>query len=151
MALYGGLLYGGGTYDIDWITPVINRTASSYYNSTDVNRVNNNTRYLLNYELRTLGYTAILSSYTEQTTSNLGFASLINLLEHNINLIRDALGYSPNGWIQLLEVWQLSKTFYSTDANNLEQNLQLLKTNFENIVSELRYCGSFNVGTDFSL
>jgi hypothetical protein len=154
MSLYGGLLYGGGTYEIEWITPVIDRTSSSVYNATDVNRVNNNTRYLLDYELRLLGYTANLSTYIERTTSSLGLASLINLLEHNINALRDALGYNPDNWVSLVELWSGNEGFNNfnwQDANNLEQNLQTLKTNFENTVQGLRYCGNFNAGTNFSL
>ncbi len=134
-----------------WITPVTNRIASSYYNYTDVNRVDNNIKYLDEYVNANIGIVGTLTAYTTQDNSNYGTSDLINLLETNINIIKDVLTYDPLSWVTLSESWVGNSAFFYTDANNLEQNLLTLKTNFELIFQSLRFCGTFQVGTDFNL
>jgi hypothetical protein len=71
--------------------------------------------------------------------------ALINLLENNINAIKNVAG-TPTGWITLLETWEagVKDTFIYSDANNLEQDQTLLKTMVELIVRSVRYCGQSN-------
>lgn len=130
-----------------WVSPIIDRTATSYYNYTDPNRVDNNTRYLEEYVEAYIGYTINLEAYTTSTKTTLPTNEQINLLERNINEVRDALTYDPSGWITLDESWVGGDTFVYTDANALEQNLSTLKTNFENIYDGFRRCGTFNAGS----
>ncbi len=134
-----------------WQTPVTNRTSSSYYNYTDVNRVDNNIRYLEEYVNANVGLVATLQTYTTQDNSKYGTSDLINLLESNINTVKEVLSYDPPSWVILAESWVGNDAFFYTDANNLEQNLATLKYNFEQIFQSLRFCGTFQVGTDFNL
>jgi hypothetical protein len=136
-----------------WQTPitdraeidVINKTSKGYYNYTDPNRVDNNTRYLEEYVEANIGYTITLSAYTTSTVSTLPTVAQINGLEANINAVRDGLGYDPADWITLNEDWEaeVNDEFLYTNANNLEQNLLTLKENFEDIFDAFRYCGTF--------
>lgn len=134
-----------------WVTPVTDRTSTSYYNFADPNRVDNNARYLLEYIQTNIGYALILDAYTTQDINSLPTNALINLLEHNINSIRDAIGDDPIIWATLNESWIGGDEFIYTDANNLESNLSALKTTLENIYLAFRRCGSFNCGTKLTI
>ena len=132
-----------------WITSVTDRTSSSYYNITDANRVDNNTRYLESYAESNLNFNITLDDYTTATVDTLPTVALINLLENNINTVRDGLTYDPLSWVTLLENWikDTNDVFIYTNANNLETDLDLLKLNFEQINDGLRKCGTFNTGS----
>jgi hypothetical protein len=132
-----------------WETPITDRTQASYYNYTDPNRVDNNNRYLEEYVEAYVGYVIDLEAYTTATKTTLPTVETINLLERNINEIRDALTYDPNGWVTLGEDWTAGTkdAFDYEDANNLEVNQVILKTNFENIYQAFRRCGTFNTGS----
>ena len=129
-----------------WETPVTNRTSTSKYNYTDPNRVDNNSRYLEEYIEANIGYPITLDAYTTQTVNSLPTNALINLLEGNINAIKDAIGFTPTGWQALSEAWAGGQAFLFTDANNLETDLTLLKTMAENIYAAMVYCGTFYCG-----
>lgn len=136
-----------------WITPVTDRTSESFYNYTDVNRVDNNIRYLKEYVDANVGLVATLQTYTTQNNSTYGTSELMNLLESNINTVKEVLSYDPPSWVTLAESWvgNNSDDFTYINANNLEQNLATLKYNFEQIFQSLRFCGTFQSGTDFNL
>ena len=118
-----------------WISPVTSRTSTSKYNFSDVNRVDNNTQYLRDYIEDELLLPLVLpETYTTKDNTGLGYASMINELENNINAIRDYLGYDPTGWATLNATWLgNSYAFIYTNANDLEENQELLKTELENI------------------
>jgi hypothetical protein len=126
-----------------WQTPVTTRTSASYYNFADVNRVDNNTDYLVDYISTYLGTSLTLTyNFTTKDNTSFGKASLINGLEENINLLKNYLGYSPVGWQTLNESWTGdSYSFVYTNANNLEVDLSLVKSDVEERVSSLLYCG----------
>lgn len=134
-----------------WITPVTDWNASEYYNFADVNRVDNNTRYLLEYIQTNIGYVLSLDTYTTQDINSMGTSALINLLEHNINAIRTAIGNDPLNWVTLNELWAGGSSFSFTNANNLESDLVALKTTLENIYLAFRRCGSFNCGSKMTV
>lgn len=128
-----------------WILPVYDRTDQSYYNKSDIDRLNNNITYLKDL-IEAYTSTILVPATTETITKkSFGRASLINTIESNINLIKDYLGYSPLGWVTLTEDW-ISKVydFVFTNANNLERNLELLNIELTYIVTFLEYyrCGS---------
>ena len=130
-----------------WITTVTDRTEKSKYNATDVNRVDNNTRYLEEYLETNIGAIVDLSTYTTKDKTSLGKASLIELLEKNINTVKDFFGYDPLTWVTLAEDWAGGDSFLYSDANNLEKNLDTIKLNFEQIFQAFRECGTFNAGS----
>ena len=134
-----------------WITPVTDWNSSEYYNFADANRVDNNTRYLLEYIQTNIGYVLTLDAYTTQDINSIPTNALINLLEHNINSIRNAIGSDPLLWATLNESWSGGSSFSFTNANNLENDLVALKTTLENICLAFRHCGSFNCGSKMTI
>lgn len=127
-----------------WITPVTNFTSSSYYNYSDLNRVENNT-----IELQTLigSYSTtptLGSTNTSRTNATIEFYDSLNRLENNIDLIRQAT-FTPIGWLSPKLDW--TSCGYSFDyvvANRLESNLLALKGMIDNIKDNLMYCGAVN-------
>jgi hypothetical protein len=105
-----------------WITPVTNRTSESFYNYSDVNRVDNNIRYLEEYVNANVGLVATLQNYTTQDNSKYGSSDLINLLEGNINTVKEVLSYDPPSWVTLAESWlgDNNDSFIFTDAKFID-------------------------------
>lgn len=127
-----------------WQSITTDRTANSYYNFSDVNRVNNNTEYLREYINDNLGTYVIFGyTFTAKNVNSFGRQSLINGLENNINSLVTYLGYQPAGWATLSENWTDSNKydFIYTNANNLEVDLNLIKEDVEERVGALIKCG----------
>ena len=133
-----------------WQSTTTDRTESSYYYSSDVNRVDNNTQYLRDYIETNLGTSITLPhSYSTRNNKSFGKATLINQLEENINTLVTYLGYQPSGWAVLNMNWFGATAtrvgnaydFIYTNANNLEVDLDLIKADLEERVSALMYCG----------
>jgi hypothetical protein len=134
-----------------YITSITNRDNTSKYNVSDTNRVDNNTNYLADFLLSELAIpTTLPYTYATQVNTNWGRFSLINGLEENINEVLTNLGVTPLGWITLLEAWASGDyTFIFTNANNLEQDLDLLKDTSEKMVASVRYCGTYSCGDEW--
>ena len=114
-----------------WITPKFDWLINDHYNYWDANRVDNNSNYLKDYaEIN--GYSTItLSAYTSMVRTDLAKYALFNLLEHNINAIKDVVG-EPDNWITLQENWGIVKFYIDyTHANRLESNQYLLKAKID--------------------
>lgn len=128
---------------MSWQTPITNRTDQSYYDFTDLNRVDNNTQYLRDYIDDNLGTNIILPySFVTATISTLPRVGIINGLEQNINTLKNYLGYSPVGWADLFEAWQGNTyDFIFTNMNDLEENLVLIKADLEERVSSIIFVG----------
>ena len=129
-----------------WVT-LTDFTINDAWEYTTANNLDIDIQYLKDYNDTYLGNVIILDIYTQQVITDLPRVGLINLLEHNINAIKDAVG-TPEGWITLNENWAAitNDTFIYTNANNINTDLNLLKQMLENIVASLRYCGTFRCG-----
>ena len=131
-----------------WLTPVTNRTSSSYYNSSDTNRVDNNSNHLRHYALYYLLINPTLLSYSVKYKESLPTNGTINRLEGSINALKDTvIGANPITWVTLDENWQGdSYGFLYTNANNLEANQANLLSTFIKIYESQRYCNNYNCG-----
>jgi hypothetical protein len=134
---------------MSWVTPITNRTSTSKYNATDINRIVDNIIYLQSDILSNLLNNVTLPyTISTQTTSSLGYASLINHIEANINVLYDYFNSTFQNWVTLLETWSgNSYSFMYTNANNLELNLLILYTNLQQMKAFLDFyrCGSSRV------
>ena len=147
-----------------WQTPTTNRTSSSHYNFGDLNRVDNNTNYIVEYLTTWLATYAhcipsgviatppSITAYTDKTIDDILKPSELNEAESNIESIKSDLG-APVGWLTSITDWAAYDAFVYTDANRLESNLSLLKTSAETLKDRLDridqallYCGTFNTG-----
>jgi hypothetical protein len=128
-----------------WQTPITDRTSVSYYNYTDLNRVDNNTRYIQEF-MATYQAQTNLAAYVTKTNTSILRPAQLNNVELNIELLKSALG-TPTGWITVKTNWTGGNAFVYTDANRLESNLALLKTMAENVKDALLYCGTFSCGS----
>ncbi|MFD1954305.1 hypothetical protein ACFSL6_08975 [Paenibacillus thailandensis] len=129
----------------DWIEPRTNWTASDRYNFGDLDRVENNTRYLADV-LTSYGYTVEIVTKTGRTVKTIEFADELNRIESNERAIVDAF-YEPIGWEQPVTDWSAAvRGFGFRDAIRLEKNLLLIYELWGNVVKEFRYCGAFTCG-----
>ena len=133
-----------------WETSIYDRTNISTWEYTDPNRVDNNSQYLKDFIEINIGIIVTLDAYTTQTINDLPTVGLINLLEKNINIIKDSSDI-PSNWITLYENWVAGTNdiFIYTNANNLEIDQYLLKIMFESVILSYRQCFYYNSGTDF--
>lgn len=133
-----------------WITPKTDWVETDFYNYTDLNRVENNTDFLLGHIANIVIPPVLASRITTRTNSDLDYFESINRIENNIKLLGDA-SVNPNGWITPYTSWiSVYKGFSYIDANRLESNLLNLKTMIDLIIESFRYCGTFSAGDDFT-
>ena len=133
---------------VPWLTPVYDRTSSSYYNFGDTNRVADNNIHLAHYALYYLLIDPTLAGYTVKYKDSLPTIGTINRLENSINSLKDTvIGSNPVGWITLNENWVGDTySFVYTNANNLEKNQEILLSYFYKIYQSQRYCGTYICG-----
>lgn len=134
-----------------WITPKTDWNGNDKYNFGDLNRVDNNTRFL-NTFISGFNNAATLETYTSQAMTNYPRAALLNLTERNLKALRDT--FIPYVSLTCKTDWIGGKDDVSFDynhANRLELNLATMKTMAENILAEFEYCGSITAGQDFNL
>jgi hypothetical protein len=135
---------------MSYITPTLNWNASNYYNYSDFNRVENNAS-VVSALMNAYGYgNTLVTPITTRTVASLDFYDSLNRIENNIAILQQPLGYVPIGWIGPVTSWTYGMPFDYITANRLEQNIDSLYTNINNVITELRDCGSSNVicGTD---
>jgi hypothetical protein len=119
---------------MDWITPKTNWTKDDYYNATDLNRVENNTKVIADM----LGI-AISTIITDRNYTSLEFYDSLNRIEANI----EALHTLSMAWTTMKTSWKNDneQKFNYEDANRLEINLLNLYTILYNNLKARKYCG----------
>ena len=131
----------------DIIAPKTNWTADDYYNAEDLNKVEANTQYIVEY-LENMSYLIpTLTIKADRDITSIDFISNINRVESNIEAIKNSF-ITPIGW-QDKKSWVAGKPFDYTDANRLESNLYLLYSLAKVAKDNLIYSGTFNCGTDW--
>lgn len=144
----------------EWISPVRDRTQSDVdyaisqiksgnnssefkgcFNVTDINRIENNTRYIAD-RLNVLKYT---NSIETKLWDMYGIPNIteVTRLINNVSKILSAY-YRPDGSPPL----PLTLLTYE-QVNNLEQMLYMIKHLIDNEENAFRYCGTFNCGEDW--
>jgi len=127
-----------------WQTPTLNWNAQNYFNYSDFNRAENNTVYV-SALLNAQGYiNALNTTITNRTNVNLDFYDSLNRIEANILSLQQSLGYVPTGWITPVTAWTYDLPFDYNTANRWEQDVNLIYTTINNIVTEYIYCGAVN-------
>jgi len=152
VSIYGELKYGQGLYDVDWTTPKTNWTAADKYNANDLNRVESNTDFLSTFIALVVIPPVLATRYTTWDRNGLVYYDVLNRIENNIKLLKEATGQTPSGWIEPKVDWiSVYDDFSFVDANRLESNLAAIKAMIDLIVDGFRYCGTFSCGEDFAL
>lgn len=144
----------------EWISPVRDRTQSDVdyaisqiksgnnstefkgcFNVTDINRIENNTRYIAD-RLNVLKYT---NSIETKLWDMYGIPNIteVTRLINNVSKIIAAY-YKPDGSPSLP-----STLLTYEQVNNLEQMLYMIKHLIDNEENAFRYCGTFNCGEDW--
>ena len=128
------------------LQPKINWTSEDYYNAEDLNRVEANIQFVVEY-LLSIDYMILLEEIkTGRDMTSIDFVSSINRVERNLDSIRSNMinppGYGP------MKLWTNKIGFDYRDANRYEKNLELLYKWAHLIFDSYKYCGEFVCGED---
>ncbi|UWG96775.1 hypothetical protein LPY66_18140 [Dehalobacter sp. DCM] len=130
-----------------WITPKTDWDDQDYYNYGDLNRVENNTDYLVGYILGNIGFNPTITGIkTSWVNTDISFYNDLNKIEGNIQACRNIFAGDPLGWETPKTSWKSLDKFDHIDANRLENNLARIKAMAENIVDAYLQCGNFICG-----
>lgn len=130
---------------IGWLEPKLDWVSTDYYNFVDLNRVENNTMYVVEM-IAAFDTSPIIHSDISRTMSSIEFADSLNRIESNIDLLRQR--YTPNGWTVNKVDWQSNTPFNCDDASRLEKNLALLYFYYRGNIDNFRYCGAYTCGEE---
>lgn len=130
---------------IGWLEPKLDWGPTDYYNFSDLNRVENNTIYVVEM-ISSFDISPIIESDVSRTMSSIEFANSLNRIESNINLLRQR--YTPNGWTINKIDWQSNQPFDFNDAARLENNLALLYFYYRGNIDNFRHCGAYTCGEE---
>jgi hypothetical protein len=144
----------------EWIKPVYDRTqadvdyalsqialgnnAKEYkgcFNLTDINRIENNSRYIAD-RLNVLAYVNAIATAT-WSMSDVPNITEVKRLINNVSALIDAFYQSE-------DAPPLPETLlHYEQVNALEKNLYLIKHLIDNKENEFRHCGTFNCGEEW--
>lgn len=110
-------------------------------NSTDLLRIENNTRYLAD-TLNNLYYFNTVKTVHSWNTYDIPQALQINRIINNVAILWDKY-YTPMGAVSLPPTM-----LHYEHINTIEQNQYLLKKHIEDTVGYFRECGTFNCGEE---
>lgn len=116
-----------------WVEPKINWTTSDFFNSSDYNRIVGNIAHLKDMADKLFKYYNLFKMETEKNNMSLIYASEINAIEDNIQLINE------NGYkipLSAAKTWEPGKNVpTAADYNRLESNIaclyKILKANYD--------------------
>lgn len=129
------------------IPPKTDWTKDDYYNAEDLNRVEANTQYVVEY-LQSIDYDVQLGEVkTGRDIRSIDFISDINRVEDNLESIRSRLGFIPPNY-RAKKIWNNRTGFSFEDANRYERNLELLYKWAQLIYESYKYCGEFTCGEE---
>jgi len=130
----------------DMIPSRTNWTANDYYNAEDLNRVEANTQFIVEY-LESIDYDVPLEEInTGRDMLSIDFVSSINRIERNLDSIRSNMITPPS--YEDMRTWTNKMGFSYLDANKYEKNLELLYLWATRIFDSYKYCGTFNCGEE---
>lgn len=129
-----------------WVEPKTDWAPDDYYNYGDLNRVETNTAHLASL-LEQLGQPVPLTYITNRDRRRFEFFDSLNRIESNIKALADNF-YAPEGWEQPKTTWASLQRFDYRDANRLEHNLLLLYELIQNVIENMKYCGTFTCGEE---
>ena len=141
----------------NWTTPIYDRTQADVdyarqqiaqqintgeykgcFNYTDINRIENNTRYLSD-TLFALSYFNALTT-TTWTASGTPSQNHVDRIINNINVLWEKWGKPPNAM-------SLPDTLLTYEqVNNIEKNIFFLKEMLDNMTSSFKQCNTFECG-----
>jgi hypothetical protein len=120
------------------------RTDNDYYNFWSINKVEQNTDFLIQY-LESLQYNMpALTLVMDRDQAYIDTLVSINRIEQNLEAIRQSF-LTPPGYLGGAS-WTIGKGFTSTDANRLETNIRLLLEAAMQAKAGFRYCGMVIAG-----
>lgn len=129
-----------------WITPKLNWLPTDAINATDFNRIENNTREVVDF-LNSIQYPVpAMTHVTNRTQSSLDYLSSINRIEQNLEAIRMAF-VTPPGYLGA-KIWTVGKGFTHEDAIRLEQNVKQLMEYGVLVVESFVYSGAWTCGME---
>lgn len=135
-------IYDDVLYAIQQLSMGINNAEyKGCFNPVDINRIENNTRYLSD-ELNSLVYCNSVDTQNNWTKESTIYEEHITRIIGNISHILDKYFKPPD-----------SPTLPGTlltyeQVNNLEKNLHLLKEMLDNMKNSFKRCGTFNCGEE---
>lgn len=124
-----------------------NWTSEDYYNFEDLNRVEANTQFVVEY-LESIDYNIpTVEIVTSRGMESIDFISSINRIESNLESIRSEMDILPPNY-GTMKIWTNKIGFSFEDANRYERNLELLYFWAQKIFDGYRYCGEFICGEE---
>lgn len=144
----------------NWVEPIFDRTQvdvdyarqqlakgindaiyKGCFNVSDVNRIEDNTRYLADRLIELYYFNTVSTRSTWAKNSYIDAANVARIV-NNISVLWKAY-HTPTG------AEALPNTLLTfVQANNIEKNLSLIKELLDNMVSSFRECGTFNCGEE---
>lgn len=129
-----------------WQTPKLDWTEDDYYNTEDLNRVENNTVEVSDLIKQTIGTDVNLeSSITNRDYSAIDFADSLNRIERNLQKL-SVLNLS--GLKALKTTWKVGDPFSYKDAIRLENNTAILYKVLSGNLTNVQCCGTLNCGEE---
>lgn len=129
-----------------WQTPKLNWTQDDYYNSEDLNRVENNTVEVSNLIKQLIGININLEQpITNRDYSSIEFADSFNRIERNLEKLKVL---NLEGLRAAKTTWQTGDSFTFNDAIRYETNLSILYNVFSRNIGNVSYCGMITCGED---
>ena len=111
------------------------------FNVTDINRIENNTRYLADM-LLSLYYFNTITTTSSWARNSLLYQQHIDRIISNVSKVWSA-------WHKPANAPTLPNTLLDYEqVNNVEKNLYLLKEMLDNMVASFRECGTFSCGEE---
>lgn len=123
-----------------------NHKPKDYYNYTDLNRVDDWTKYVHD-KLYKLGYNAPISTRAAWKYGDYPTVGEMARIRNNINSLRNHF-FSPPEWRELKPVYRDDgrETINAQQVNAQEWDLQILNDMIDTMVASFPYAGEWNAG-----
>lgn len=129
-----------------WSTPKTNWTSAEYFNSADLNRVEQNIDHVRT-TLTGYGYSVpSITVNTGRTSSSYDQLSSINRIESNLDTIRTSF-VTPIDW-QSTITWTETTAFTAVQANRWENSVSTLYDLSLKVPQSFRYAGTISAGQE---
>ncbi|WP_438312207.1 hypothetical protein [Sporosarcina sp. FA9] len=130
---------------VGWLEPKLDWDSNDYYNFGDLNRVENNTIFVVEM-ISAFDIPPIIDSDVSRDLKSIEFADGLNRVESNVSLLKQR--YTPFGWIENKLDWESNQPFNYDDAARLEKNLALLHFYYRGNIDNFRHCGMYTCGEE---
>ena len=123
-----------------WINPKTNWSASDYINYSDLNRVENNTKYV-HEQLNANGYyVEPITTKVNWSNSDIVFFDDMNRIEGNIEKLAQAY-FTSEEFEELKTDWVTLDPVSFDFANRIEKDLEILNILIESMKKYFTFCG----------